>query len=74
MAIANVQVQIQRICQHTFQTELQDALDAQLRTIAVTSIQAALEQALREELAVHLAAQSPQPYRSGSFQRQADTL
>jgi len=74
MAIADVQVQIQRICHHSFQTELENALDAQLRTIAVTSIQAALEQALREELCVHLATQSPRPYRSGCFTRQTNTL
>jgi len=74
MTIADVQVQIQRICRPTFQSELQEALDAQLRTLAVTSIQAALEQALREELSAHLAQQAHPPYRSGYFQRQTDTL
>lgn len=74
MTIADFQVQIQRICRRTFQSELRDALDAHLRAVALTGIQAALEQALREELRSYLATQSPRPYRSGYFHRQADTL
>jgi transposase-like protein len=74
MAIADVEVQIQRICHHTFQSELQDELDATLRTVALTGIQAALEQALREELRVHLDSHAPGLYRSGYFKRQTDTL
>jgi transposase-like protein len=84
MAIADVQVQIRRICHHTFQSELDDALEARLREVAQTGIKAALEQALREELTAHLGCEpyaprplpskSPTPYRSGFFQRQVDTL
>ena len=74
MSIADVQVQIQRICRRTFQSELESALDAHLRAIAVTGVQAALEQALREELRVHLASQTIRPYRGGAFTRQVDTL
>ncbi len=74
MAIADAQIRIQRIYQHTFQRELQTALDERLRTVALTGIQATLEQALCEELSVHLDLQSPRPYRSGYFQRQLDTL
>jgi putative transposase len=74
MAIADVQMQIQRICRRTFQSELESALDAQLRVVAVTGVQAALEQALREELCTHLANQTVRPYRAGAFTRQVDTL
>ena len=38
MAIADVQVQIQRICRRTFQSELDSALEAQLCAIAVTGV------------------------------------
>jgi putative transposase len=74
MAIADVQVQIQRICRRTFQSELESALEAQLRGVAVSGVHAALEQALREELSAHLATQTVRPYRAGTFTRQVDTL
>jgi len=83
MGIAEVEVQIKRIGQHTFQTELGDALELRLREVALTGIKAVLEQALREELTTALGFEpyarlasgpksSPQQ-RSGFFSRQTDT-
>jgi len=84
MGITEVEVQIKRIGQRTFQTELGDALEIRLREIALTGIKAALEQALQEELTTELGfepyARVPTgrkpvgQYRSGFFTRQTDTM
>jgi len=83
MGIAEVEVQIKRIGQRTFQTELGDALERRLREIVLSGIKATLEQALQEELTAELGFE---PYvriptgrkpslrqRSGFFTRQTDT-
>ncbi len=83
MGIAEVEVQIKRIGQRTFQTELGDALELRLREVVLTGIKAVLEQALREELTTELGFElyarrasgpkaAPQQ-RSGFFSRQTDT-
>lgn len=83
MGIAEIEVQIKRIGQHTFQTELGDALELRLRETVLSGIQATLEQALQEELAAELGfepyvrvptGRKPSPQqRSGFFTRQTDT-
>jgi putative transposase len=83
MGIAEVEVQIKRIGQRTFQKELGDALELRLREIALTGVKATLEQALREELTLELGFDpytripaGPKPatqHRSGFFSRQTDT-
>jgi putative transposase len=83
MRIAEVEVQIKRIGQRTFQTELGDALELRLREIALTGIKATLEQALQEDLTTELdfapyarvaTGRTPaRPTRSGFFTRPTDT-
>jgi putative transposase len=83
MRIAEVEVQIKRIGQRTFQKELGDALELRLREIALTGVKATLEQALQEELTAELGfepytrvstGRKPSPQqRSGFFSRQTDT-
>lgn len=78
--IAQLEIDIKRIWRHSFQAELDTALEQQLRSQALVGVQAALETALVEEL---LAARASalqasgstlaQFYRSGSFTRRVLT-
>jgi putative transposase len=75
---------VKRIWHHSFQTELDSALDQQLRTQALSGVKAALEAALLEELLTareaaiaQLADASRLPnhlYLSGSYSRRVHTL
>ena len=75
---------VKRIWHHSFQTELDNALDQQLRTLALGGVKAALEAALLEELLTareaaiaQLADASRLPnhlYLSGSYSRRVHTL
>ncbi len=83
MSIAEVEIQIKRIGQRTFQTELGDALELRLRETTLIGVQATLEQALQEELTLALGfeAYTRKPtgrkpvaqQRSGFFTRETDT-
>jgi transposase-like protein len=83
MNIAEVEVQIKRIGQRTFQTELGDALELRLREVTLTGIKTVLEQALQEELTLELGfdpytrvptgRKPATQHRSGFFTRQTDT-
>ena len=78
--IANVAKDVKRIWRHSFQAELDSALEQHLRAHALIGVQAALEAALVEELlAARTAALTRHPgaladyYRSGTFQRRVIT-
>jgi transposase-like protein len=78
-----MQVYVQRIWRSSFQYELDEALDNQLRASALVGVKAALEAALREELAAYLGGdrydraatgpKSPAQHRSGFFHRRVET-
>jgi putative transposase len=75
---------VKRIWRHSFQTELDSALEQRLRTQALVGVKAALEAALLEELliareaAIAQLAEAPRLpnhlYLSGSYPRQVHTL
>src|SRR5262245_42152938 len=78
--IAQLEIDIKRIWRHSFQAELDTALEHQLRTQALAGVQAALEAALVEELLAARAAALEstggtlaQFYRSGAFTRRVLT-
>lgn len=81
--IAEVKDEIHRIWRSSFQTELDDALEAELRRSAVVGIKATLESAVRAELDRYLGfgrsarqpsgKKPPEYQRSGSSRRQVET-
>lgn len=81
--VAEVKDEIHRIWRSSFQTELDDALEAELRRSAVVGIKATLESAVRAELDRYLgfgryerqpSGKKPPAYqRSGSYRRQVET-
>lgn len=78
--IAQLEIDIKRIWRHSFQAELDTALEQHLRTQALAGVQAALEAALVEELLAARAAALQtsgatlaQFYRSGTFTRRVLT-
>jgi transposase-like protein len=78
--IAQLEIDIKRIWRHSFQAELDTALEQQLRSQALAGVQAALEAALVEELLAARAAALQatagtlaQFYRSGTFTRRVLT-
>jgi transposase-like protein len=75
--VAEIPNQVKRIWQHSFQSELDSALEQQMRTHALASVQAVLEAALSEEVeAERQTATDPalrDVYRSGYFSRQVLT-
>ncbi|MCZ7575380.1 MAG: transposase [Ardenticatenaceae bacterium] len=81
--IAEVKDEIHRIWRSSFQTELDDALEAELRRSAVVGIKATLESALRAELDRYLGfgryarqpsgKKPPEYQRSGSYRRPVET-
>ena len=78
--IAQLEIDIKRIWRHSFQAELDTALEQQLRSQALLGVRAALEAALLEELLAARAAALEasgatlaQFYRSGTFTRRVLT-
>jgi transposase-like protein len=81
--VAEVQVQIKRIWHSSFQNELDNALEANLRQSTLVGVRATLEAALQEELSAELgfnhyvrlpSGRKPiQQHRSGFFRRQVLT-
>src|SRR3990172_2089191 len=81
--IAELQTDIERVWRSSFQTELDDALQARLRESALVGVRATLEAALQEELLAHLGfapytrlesgPKPPEQQRSGFFERQVKT-
>jgi putative transposase len=78
--IAKLETDIKRIWRHSFQAELDTALEQHMRAQALVGVQAALEAALVEELlAARAAAQeatggrTADYYRAGTFQRRVLT-
>ena len=78
--IAQLEIDIKRIWRHSFQAELDSALEQQLRSQALLGVRAALEAALVEELLAARAAALQasgttlaQFYRSGTFTRRVLT-
>jgi putative transposase len=75
--VAEIPNQVKRIWRHSFQSELDSALELQMRALALASIQSVLEAALNEEVE-HDRRSSCDPslrdaYRSGYFSRQVLT-
>jgi putative transposase len=75
--VAEIPNQVKRIWHHSFQSELDSALELQMRALALASIQSVLEAALNEEVE-HDRRSSCDPslrdtYRSGYFSRQVLT-
>lgn len=75
--VAEIPNQVKRIWQHSFQSELDSALEQRMRSHALSSVQAVLEAALTEEVeAERQTATDPAlrgAYRSGYFERQVLT-
>ena len=78
--IAQLEIDIKRIWRHSFQAELDTALEQHLRAQALVGVRAALEAALLEELLTARAAVLARHagaladyYRSGTFQRRVIT-
>jgi len=73
MKIAQREKQIIRIKKASFQTDLNEQLEAQLRKQVVQVVQTTIEAALVEEVQAELATMSAKPRRSGYFKRTLDT-
>lgn len=73
MTIAEREEQIIRIKEASFQSELDEQLEAHLREQVVEVVQATIEAALVEEVQVELERMAPRPRRSGYFERTLDT-
>ena len=73
MTIAEREEQIIRIKEASFQSELDEQLEAHLREQVVEVVQATIEAALVEEVQVELERMEPKPRRSGYFERTLDT-
>jgi len=83
MTVAEMEVQIKRIWRSSFQNELDNALEANLRQSALVGVRATLEAALQEELTAELGfdryvrlpnGRKPiRQHRSGFFRRQVLT-
>lgn len=73
MTIAEREAQIIRIKEASFQSELDEQLEAHLREQVVQAVQATIEAALIEEVQAEIETISPKPRRSGYFARTLDT-
>jgi len=73
MTIAKREEQILRIKTASFQSEMNDELEAHLRQQVVQAVQTTLEAALVEEVEAELETMSNRPRRSGYFERTLDT-
>jgi putative transposase len=74
MTIAACEEQIVRIKHASFQSEINEALEAQLREQVKIAVQTTVEGALEAELAEDLAGRvEEKPRRSGFFRRVMDT-
>ena len=70
---AEKEQQVLRIKQASFQSELSEALQAEIRAQVITTIKAIVEEALVEELKRDMAKMDDKPRRSGYFGRILDT-
>jgi transposase-like protein len=73
MTIAEREVQIIRIKEASFQSELDEQLEEHLRKQVVQAVQTTIEAALVEEVEVEVETMSPKPRRAGYFARTLDT-
>jgi transposase-like protein len=74
MSIVEREQQIVRIKKASFQAELNEQLELQLRNQVVVTVQTIIEAALVEELQADRAVLEAKPRRSGYFRRTLDTL
>ena len=73
MTIAEREQQILRIKSASFQSELNEQLEAHLRQQVIETVKTALEAALVEEAKADRAKMLPQPRRSGYYGRRLNT-
>jgi putative transposase len=73
MTIAEREEQILRIKSASFQSELNEQLEADLRQRVIETVQSTIEAALVEEVKADRASLNPQPRRSGYYPRQLNT-